>query len=488
MKIFFRILLSLIFVLSLVLIINTLKKTSKQFTNSHHSETPAINDTVYRNLAKALTFRTVSYADPALLDSVQFYAFIEFVRNTYPEVHKNLSLEMINEFALLYKWEGTDSSLKPALLMGHYDVVPVIQGTEQYWENPPFSGNVKDDFIYGRGAMDDKTTVIAILEALEYLVAKGYKPRRSYYIAFGHDEEVLGRYGAASIAKKLQEREISLEFVVDEGGIIKTDGMAGLSKAVALVGVAEKGYVTLQLTATGEGGHSSMPPPQTSIGMLAEAIDRLQKRPFKAGLGGATGYMLDYIAPEMPFMKRLAMSNTWITGGILQSSFAQSNSGNAMIRTTIAPTILDAGIKENVLPVDAIAKINFRILPGNSVEEVIAHVRKAINNDKINIEIVGNSGTEPSMVSDTASVGFRLLHRTIKELFPEVLVAPYLVVGATDSRYFTGLTSSIYRFMPIRLSDEDLKRVHGTNERIHKNDFINVVAFYAELILNDDGK
>lgn len=328
-------------------------------------------------------------------------------------------------------------------------------------------------------------TVIAILEAIEYLVAKGYKPRRSYYIAFGHDEEVVGRYGAASIAKKLQEREISLKFVVDKGGIIQTDGMDGLNKAVALVGVAEKGYVTLQLTATGEGGHSSMPPPRTSIGMLAEAIDRLQKRPFKAGLGGATGYMLDYIAPEMPFMKRLAMSNTWITGGILQSSFAQSNSGNAMIRTTIAPTILDAGIKENVLPVDAVAKINFRILAGNSVEEVIAHVRKAIKNDMINIEIVGNSGTEPSMVSDTVSVGFRLLHRTIKELFPEVLVAPYLVVGATDSRYFTALTSSIYRFMPIRLSDEDLKRVHGTNERIHKNDFINVVAFYVKLILND---
>lgn len=471
-----------ILLLAVVLVMNTLRITSKQLTEIPLTDNWEISDDVVSHLAQSVQFRTVSYSDPAMMDSMQFDKFITFITDAYPLIHEYLKVEKVNNYALLYEWKGKNPDLKPVMLMGHYDVVPVIQGTEKLWEHPPFAGEIKDGYVYGRGALDDKTTVIGVLEAVEHLLKSGYQPERTFYLAFGHDEEVLGRYGAKTIASLLESRNIQLEYVLDEGGMIKSDGVGGIQHPVAMVGIAEKGYVTLQLTATGEGGHSSMPPPQTSIGMLAEALDRLQKNPFPARLEGAAGYMLDYLAPEMPFTNKLAMSNRWLFGKLIINGMEKENSGNASVRTTIAPTILDAGLKENVLPIDATATINFRILPGDSVDGVVGYVKNAINNDKISVEILGDSATEPSFVSDTTSTGFRLIHKTIRKCFPDVLVAPYLVVGATDSRYMKNLSSNIYRFMPVRFTDEDLKRFHGTNERISGEDMKNVVKFYLELI------
>jgi carboxypeptidase PM20D1 len=269
---------------------------------------------------------------------------------------------------------------------------------------------------------------------------------------------------------------------MDEGGSIQVDAISDIPKPIAFVGVAEKGYTTLTLTAVGDGGHSSMPPPQTSIGELATAIDRLQKHPFPARLEGAVGYLQDYLAPEMPLGTKMAMANRWLLKSTIISMLAQSNPGNASVRTTIAPTILEAGVKDNVLPIEAVAKVNFRILPGDSVSGVIAHVKKAIDNDRIAVESNPKFDTNPSPVSDTATLGFRLIHRSIKRCFPDVLVAPYLVLGATDSRFFSQVSPNVYRFMPVRMNDEDLKRPHGTNERISTADFKNVVRFYVELI------
>jgi carboxypeptidase PM20D1 len=481
MKTFIKLLFAGILVLAGILLFNTLRLSSRQLSVASASPLE-ISDSVVQHLSKAIQFRTVSYGDISMIDSMQFEKFIAFIADTYPLVHEHLHLEKINSYALLFEWKGKNPALKPTLLMGHYDVVPVIQGTERLWQHPPFGGDIEDGYIYGRGALDDKTTVVGVLEAVEYLLGNEFLPERTFYLAFGHDEEVLGRYGAKEIADILGKRGVELEFVLDEGGMIKSDGVDGIQKPIAMIGVAEKGYVTLQLTATGEGGHSSMPPPQTSIGMLAEAIDRLQKNPFPARLEGAAGYMLDYLAPEMPFTTKLAMGNRWLFSKAIIGGMEKSNSGNATVRTTTAPTILDAGLKENLLPIDATAKINFRILPGDGVEGVIRHVKNAIRNDNISVEILGESATEPSFVSDTTSYGFRLIHKTIKQCFPDVLVAPYLVVGATDSRYFNNISRNIYRFMPVRFTDEDLKRFHGTNERIHTDDLKNVVRFYAELI------
>ncbi|MBK8517294.1 MAG: M20/M25/M40 family metallo-hydrolase [Saprospiraceae bacterium] len=479
---FFKIISLIILGLFGVLVLNTFRSQSKQLSGVKKAGEIIISDSVITHLSDVIKLRTVSNSDPTMIDSAQFQKFTDYVAQAFPLVHNRLEMENVNTYALFYEWKGKNPSLKPVLLMGHFDVVPVIQGTERLWEHKPFDGEIANGFVYGRGTLDDKTTVIGVLEAVEYLLKEGFQPERTFYLAFGHDEEVLGKYGAKEIASILAKRKVELEYVLDEGGMIKQDGIEGLKKPIAMVGVAEKGYVTLQLTATGEGGHSSMPPPQTSIGDLAEAIDRLQKHPFPYRLEGAAAYMLDYLGPEMPFANKMAMANRWLMKPVIISSLSKSNSGSAMLHTTTAPTILDAGLKENVLPIDATAKINFRILPGDSVAGVIKYVKKVIKNDSIKVDIVGESGTDPSFISDTTSLGFRMIHTTIKSCFPDVLVAPYLVVGATDSRHFKNLSCNIYRFMPVRFTDEDIKRFHGTNERISIEDFKNVVRFYMELI------
>ena len=361
-----------------VLVCNTLRLSSKQMQGVVPLPAFTLNDSVVNHLSEAIQFRTVSYEDLSLMDSTQFEKFVGYLAKTYPLVHSRLKLERVNSYGLLYEWKGKSTSLKPALLMGHYDVVPVVQGTEKMWKHQPFAGDIAEGFVYGRGTLDDKVTVMGVLEAVEYLLKSNFTPERSFYLAFGHDEEISGRNGAQQIAALLESRKVELEYVVDEGGVIKIDGVSGINQPIALIGVAEKGYTTLQLSATGDGGHSSMPPAQTSIGMLAEAIDKLQKHPFPARLGGAAGYMQDYLAPEMPFSTKLAMANRWLLNSVIIGILEKTNAGNAMVRTSIAPTVIHAGVKDNVLPVEAIAKINFRILPGDSVKTVIDYVKKVV--------------------------------------------------------------------------------------------------------------
>ena len=471
-------------VLTGVLLWNTFRFDSKQLTDVPEAPLVPVSDSVINHLSEAIQFRTVSYQESSLIDSTQFEGFVSFLEKTFPLVHSQIGKERINDYALLYEWKGSDPSLKPILMMGHYDVVPVIQGTERMWKKAPFAGIVEDGFVYGRGTLDDKSTVMGLLEAAEYLLQQNHKPRRTVYLAFGHDEEVSGHLGGRTIAQTLDKRGVHLELVIDEGGTIKTDGVAGLTQSIALVGIAEKGYTSVGLTARGEGGHSSMPPPKTSIGMLATAIDQLQKNPFESSLKGTVGEMLRYLGPEMPFLQKLVIANQWLTESLLVKSFASTNSGAASTHTTIAPTILKAGIKDNVLPIDADAIINFRILPGDSVQGVINHVKKVIDDPDIEVETLGAFDTEPSAVSSPDAPTFQALHRTIKSCYPNVLVAPYLVLGATDSRYYRNLSENIYRFTPYQLDEEDLKRPHGTNERIKVGSYKEMIRFYVTLLKN----
>ena len=431
-----------------------------------------------------MQFQTISNQDPALFDTTQFEGFVAFLEKSFPLVHQRLKRERINTYALLFEWKGSDTSLKPMLMMGHYDVVPVIEGTEKLWKNAPFSGMVQDGYVYGRGTLDDKSTVMGLLESAEYLLAQNYQPRRTIYLSFGHDEEVSGHNGGQSLAQTLEKQGIELEMVIDEGGFIKTDGVAGLAKPVALIGIAEKGYTSIELTAHGEGGHSSMPPAKTSIGILATALDKLQNSPFPSSLGGTVGEMLRYLGPEMPFGQKLAMANPWLLGPVLINSFGSTNSGAASTHTTIAPTILKAGVKDNVLPIDATAIVNFRILPGDSVQGVLAHVIKTIDNEGITAKSLGQMDTEPSPVSSPEAEPFQVLNRTIRSCYPNALVTPYLVVGATDARYYRNLSENIYRFTPYQLTDNDFKGFHGTNERIEVGTYQEMIRFYTVLLKN----
>ncbi|GAB3321801.1 M20 family peptidase [Larkinella ripae] len=471
-------------VLLVILLINTLRFSSKQLTGVAPAPAVSAGDSAVGRLVKALQLRTVSFTDYALTDTTQFEKFLSLLQLSFPRIHRQLKRETFNRYGLLYEWKGRNPALKPVLLMGHYDVVPVIQGTQTMWKRPPFAGLIEDGFLYGRGTLDDKSSVLAQLEAVEWLLSTGFQPERTMMLAYGQDEEVTGFRGAQTMAAELERRKITLEYVLDEGGVLKTDGIPGLSKPVALIGIGEKGYASIEITTVSKGGHSSMPPKQTSIGLVAEAVSKLEKNPFPARLDAGLDQMFTYIGPEMPFGQRIVFANQWLFAPLITRIMSQSNSGNATLRTTTAPTIFQAGVKDNVLPIDATATINFRILPGETVETVKQHVEEVIDDERIQVKVLEKFISQPSPVSDPNAPGFERIHQTIKGVFPETIVTPYLTLSGTDSRFFARVCPQIFRFSPTPMDDEDTQRIHGTNERIRIRDYQNMIRFYATLIKN----
>src|SRR5690348_5180190 len=437
-----------------------------------------------QRLAGALRFKTISYQDSMQFQPREFEGLQRYLRESFPKVHAALKLEKVNGYGLLYEWTGSDASLAPVLLLAHQDVVPVELGTEGKWTEPPFEGRIAGGYVWGRGALDDKGSLVATLEAVERLLSGGAKPRRTVYLAFGYDEEVGGRRGAARIAALLASRNVHPEFVLDEGGALATGLIPGVAAPVALIGIAEKGYVTVELTAQAEGGHSSMPPGATAVGILATGLTRLEARQMPRAIRGPTADMFDYLGPEMPFAPRLVMANRWLLGGILTTRFGSTPQGNALLRTTTAPTVLQAGVKENVLPSTARALVNFRILPGDSVATVLEHVRRTVDDPRIGVRALETTFSNPSPVTPVAAEPFQLLARTIRQVVPGTVVTPWLVVGATDSRHYARLTPNVLRFVGATIGPDDLRRVHGTDERIGVQAYANSVRIYIQLLKN----
>jgi carboxypeptidase PM20D1 len=435
------------------------------------------------HLAAAIRFKTVSHQDPSEDDRTQFAALRSFLERTYPKVHRSLARELVNGDGLLYTWKGTDGSAKPVLLMAHQDVVPIEPGTEAAWTHPPFDGVIADGFVWGRGAIDDKGSLIFLMEAAESLLGEGFRPRETTYIASGFDEEVGGFEGAKKIAALLEGRGVHLGYVLDEGRSVTQGVIPDVTEPIASIGIAEKGYLSLELTIEMEGGHSSRPPAETSIGVLAAAIDRVEHRQMPARLSGAPRRELQMLAPYMPAARRWALSNLWLFGPFVVRTLASNPTTNAVVRTTTAPTIFQAGVKENVLPSKARAVVNFRILQGDSVASVIAHVREVVDDERIKVTKLERTLSEPSPESSTEVPAYRLLQRTIHEVYPDAaVIAPSLVVGATDSRHFAAVADDVYRFMPLRIGPADLKRVHGTDERFEVRQIGPAVDFYRRLL------
>ena len=434
-------------------------------------------------LAGSLRFPTISAEDATAFDARAFAGLHAYLQAAFPRVHAQLRREKVGVHSLLYTWEGRDKSRKPILLAGHMDVVPVEHGTEQTWQYEPFAGRIADGFVWGRGAIDNKSTVVGALEAVEMLIAEGFQPARTVYLAYGHDEEVGGAAGAREIAALLKGRGVELEMVLDEGGVIGDGILPGISGPVALVGIAEKGFVTVELSTRTTGGHSSLPPAQTAVGVLSAAVARLEKRQMPARLEEPTLKLLERIRPRFPSVRRAALGNLWLTRPLVLRGLQESPATNAMVRTTTAPTMFQAGTKDNVLPSVARAVVNFRILPGDSVAAVIEHVRRAVDDTRVDIKIAGRFSAEPSPVSSTESDSFRRLERTIRGTVPDAIVAPYLVVVATDARYYGGLSPNVFRFLPLRLTARDIERMHGSNERIDVRQYEGAIRTYRQLIL-----
>ncbi|WP_339768292.1 M20 family peptidase [uncultured Paraglaciecola sp.] len=432
-----------------------------------------------KRFSQAIKIPTISFDDRSQFDHEAFLAFQQYLKDSFPLVHQRANLDVINDYSLLYHLKGSDPTLKPALFMGHMDVVPVDEATADQWQHPPFSGNVIDGTVWGRGTIDDKISVVALMESMEMLLAQNIQPKRSIYFAFGHDEEAGGKDGARQIAAFLAKKNVVFEFVLDEGGVVTQDMLPGVSKSVAVIGVAEKGFVNLRLTVKAPGGHSSQPPAHTAAGILAQAIVKVEASPFSADMR----FILEtfqHIGFATDLATRLPMSNLWLFSPAVESMMLDSPSSAASIRTSTAVTMLKGSSKSNVLPTEAEAVVNFRILPGDTIDSVTQHVTKAIGDPRVEIEAFMTN--EASPVSSTETYGYKLIEQTIRRLDPNLLVAPYLVQGGTDASNFYGLSDNVYRFMMVRLDPKTMKRFHGVNEQILVEDYMQAIQFYYAMV------
>lgn len=437
-------------------------------------------------LSGAITHKTISYRDSTLFNPIAYESFIRYLEGQYPRMHESLEQERIGNYSLLFRWEGKNTELNPALVMGHYDVVPVEEQSVADWTYPPFSGEVVDGFIWGRGALDDKSGIFSIMEAIEYLLESGFQPPRTLYFAFHHDEEIGGRQGALQVAEHLKAQDIELEYLVDEGLPIAVDITDDVDVPLAMIGVAEKGAVSIELSYRRDGGHSSMPPRETVIGTLSRAVNQLENNNMQGEFSGLLEETFKPVVPHMKFSNRLAFNNLWLFRGSIERRLSKEAPTNAALRTTTAKTIFDSGIKENVLPATGRVIVNFRIHPNDTIEDVVEHVQRTITNPDIKIEVL-EGARNPSPVSDTDSPYFSMLQRTIKETFDNIPVSPSLFVAASDSRHYHDLTANVYRFRPIRAEKEDQSRVHGVDERLSVENYLEMVRYQIRLIENTPG-
>lgn len=440
----------------------------------------AVDSSAVARLSEAVRIPTVTYFDSSARIP-QFRRLHALFERSYPLVHRHMRREILDSGSLLFTWRGSDTSLAPVLLMGHQDVVPVEPGTEKDWTHAPFSGDIAEGFVWGRGTLDDKISVLGLLEGAEALLKRGVQPRRTVMFSFGHDEEGGGA-SAARTAMLLESRGIKPWFVMDEGGAIGDGLVPGVAARVALVGVAEKGYLTLRLTARAPGGHSSMPAPENAVTIITDAVGRLRRTPLPARLNDATRAMFNTVGPSMAYKDRLVMANLWLFEPVVLSQLAKMPTGNAMLRTTTAPTMLTAGIKDNVVPQSASAVVNFRLIPGDSVAWVVRRVKEIVADERVTVEIMNGMAFDATGVSPHDSDGFKLIAQTIRDVYPGTIVSPYLVMGGTDARHFYRVSPNVYRFAPIMVKDGTMALMHGTNERVSVESYLDGVRLYTRLI------
>jgi carboxypeptidase PM20D1 len=478
----------LIVLLGVVLMINAFRQPSRQLSVTPAESIDIDVDAVAEVLAEFLSVPSYSYDDRARMDRSQFRRLHEILEQRFPEAHRRLHVETINEMSLLYQWEGRDASRRPILLMSHLDVVPVERASRNKWVHPYDSGTIADGFAWGRGALDDKCGVIGIMAAVEHLVARGFIPERTVYFAFGHDEEVGGDDGNGAIAQHFAEHGVRFDFVHDEGGAILNGVIPGVPQPVAFIAIAEKTTAHLTLTARGEGGHVAMSG-HSAILNLAEAIGRIEDHPLPIRMTGATESLLDFLGPEMPWPQRVVMGNRWLFGGLIGSRLARSPSTNAVVRSTLNITQLRTESAPNQNDTNAHAMLNARLLPGDTAEQVRDHVRSLVEDlvlcngtPAIECQVMRSSAGEHVSPIDCAE--FHALQRTIHEVFPDVVVAAGLTSVSTDASWYYGVTDKIYRFIPMRLKPDDVTRIHGINERIGIENMAEIVRFYVQLIRN----
>jgi len=474
-----RILVFLLFVvlaLISVILIRTFIFPSRQLQLAAKAS-PMVSPEALDHFVNSISFKTISYADSSKFDSAEFIGFRNYLAETYPLVHAHLNREIVKGYSLLFTWQGKRKDINPIVLMAHQDVVPIEEGTEKIWTTDPFKGIVKDEFVWGRGTADDKINLIAIMETVEKLLKNGFQPERTIYLAFGHDEETYGS-GAIEIAALLVSRKVKADLVLDEGGLITREKIPGMEgKSVALLGTSEKGAMSLELMVEQPGGHSAMPAEETAIDILARAVSKLRGEKFEARFSLSTEGFIEYLGPEMPFVQKMAFANLWLFRPTVNNLYEKSREGNAMIRTTLAPTIFQSGIKDNVVPTLATATVNLRLLPGDSSSAIVQEVVRRINDDRVKVNIK-SFVREATSVTLPESFGFRKVDSAIHLAHADILSAPFMMIAATDSRYFQGVSHNIIKFSPM----VDPIGFHGIDERVSLESYQIALMFFEQLI------
>ncbi|WP_199200546.1 M20/M25/M40 family metallo-hydrolase [Alkalicaulis satelles] len=417
-------------------------------------------------LSQAITFETISDREDPRASWDAFEAFRAWLAETHPMIFSRMQVEDLGHGTLWFTLEGRNRGLRPAVFIAHQDVVPVEPGTEGNWMHPPFGGVIANGQVWGRGALDMKGHLVALMGAMESLLTDGFEPERTLHIGLGHDEEVGGR-GAQSMAAWLEARGQRAWFVLDEGGMIIEDSPF-TGGPVALIGVAEKGFLTVEVTARARGGHSSTPPQQTSIALMAEAIARIQNAPFDMSLEGGPGReMFRALAPHMGGMAGFAAARPGLMGFLIEGELKKEDAGRAMLGTTIAPTVISGGTVMNVLPQETRLLVNLRLHPRDTGESALAHLRAAVAGlEGVSVEPYEAWSDPPGVAAMDGPAWDIIAGAAASAAGPETPVAPYLMVATTDLRHFADVADNLYRFMAARVHMADLDGIHGDNERI----------------------
>nr|MBQ8244479.1 M20/M25/M40 family metallo-hydrolase [Oscillospiraceae bacterium] len=434
------------------------------------------HDRAVEALAQLVRCRTISYNDHSLEDDGEFEKLISLLPSLYPRVFDVCSVNQLPDRGLLLRWPGKNHA-DPAVLMAHYDVVPV---NEENWEKPPFAGILEDGVLWGRGTLDTKVTFNGIFSAANYLIGKGFQPENDIYFAFSGGEEVNGK-GAPNIVQYFIDHHIQPAIVVDEGGAVVENVFPGVSQPCGLIGIAEKGMMNAQFRTVSAGGHASAPKPHTPVGVLAAACKRVEDHPFRAHIAGPAAQMFDTLGRYSTVLYRVIFANLWCFGWVIDLLGRLSGGEmNALVRTTVAFTQMEGSSARNVIPPEAKMVANMRLNPQDSVASALAYLKKTVQNDAV--EITALESFEPSPISETDCPAWDKVASAVANTWPGCIVAPYLMVQCSDSRHYGKISNHVYRFSAMDMTAEERATIHGNNERIRVESIAKAVEFYIRLM------
>lgn len=478
MKIFLIVLACLAAILLVFVIRALLVKDSAEKPENY--EKPEIDlDEAVKKVQGAIRIPTISMRDETIPDK-PFYELQSYLEKTFPLFHEKTQKRVIDKYSLMYKLEGSDPSLLPAMFMGHQDVVPPQQ---EGWRFPPFSAEIADGYIWGRGTFDMKSQLVSIFEATEMHLRQGKMPKRTMYFCFGHDEEIAGK-GATAMAKVLQEEGVRFEFIFDEGMTPVNASMVGIEGPLALVGVCEKGWVNAKITAKGNAGHAAMPPKETTAVSISKAVVKLNKHQMKARFTEPVNMLIKSVCPKASFKFKLLMANADILKPLLKPILLKiSPSVAAMLRTTMAFTVLHASDAANVMPDESYAIVNCRVNLGENVADVKKHMQKVLG-EKYEIELIETGQHEPTAMSELDSFGWKMMQKTVAEVFPGGVTAPFPFVAGTDSKFYAALSDCTFKFSPHITDAKYRAGMHNVNENFKISDVESDIQFYYRFMQN----